>query len=329
MKLNISSVEGKRKTGFTLIEMLLVLVIISMFIVMGVRYVEQQAFNTRVERTIMQMQQILNASLSYYVANGSWPPDIATLQSGGYLPASLVNSPFGSAYVLTNNAASSTSITPVIYVWTSITAGKSTVAAANVIASGLPLAYATASGPFANPLQPCTNTAACYVVSSVNIPGQNLNNASAVNYAGLYHNGACVPAPQCPVDAKTGNTMLPEIMAVPVSVSGVNDYSSSGTPNIYPISSFTAYASALTLFDGTTGPAPCKTNINNDSRCYADMVGTILPINVKYWRVCLEVITEKGLVNPTDWGQYATILAITRCGIKNEPSGAGFQVWTQ
>ena len=38
----------------------------------------------------------------------------------------------------------------------------------------------------------------CEVVAAVNIPGQNLNNAGAVTFAGLYYHGGCVPVPQCP-----------------------------------------------------------------------------------------------------------------------------------
>lgn len=325
----------KKIEGFTLIEMLLVLVIASMIIYLALGYIQQKTLTTRMDRTSLQMQQILNAGLSYYVANGKWPANIDCLEGTGdatciqYIPKDLT-SPWGDKYkVLSKNA--------LFYVYAQITsasASGSAAATANTIAGTLPLAYTTSTTP--NP--PSAGTAcatastSCYVVASVNIPGQNLNNATAVNFAGLYKHGGCVPVPRCPVDAN-GNTMTPEIMVVPVSVSGVNDANSS---QVYPISSFTAYAKG----PPSANPPACD-NYGPPVAC--DAANAPSSYTPTYWRACLQVVTEKGDVAETNvgglampnpptafpWGGNVTLMAITRCAIKNEPSGSPFTVFSQ
>jgi prepilin-type N-terminal cleavage/methylation domain-containing protein len=310
--------KQNKEKGFTLIELLLVMVIISIIIYASIGYIQQKLQQMRIDRTSTQMQQILNAGLAYYVANGSWPTALTDLQ-GTYLPPSSVKlvNPWGNSYQISSTAQ-------LFYVWTQTTTvtTSSASAAANVIAGTLPLAYTSPTAGTPPPAgTSCTTQNSCYVVASVNIPGQNLNNARAVNFAGLYHHGACVPVPSCPVDAN-GNTMSPQIFVVPVSVSGLND-TNSGSPanqNVYPISSFTAYA---------TSPA------TNPNACTGGTQVSCSPINpvagATYWRVCLQVVTEKGTVSSNtsaNWGQYVTLMAITRCAISNEPSGSGFTVYS-
>ncbi len=322
--------------GFTLIEMLLVLVIISSVIFMGTNYIRQKTTALRIDTAALQMQQILNAALAYYVANGSWPAGgiggansastSNSLQGGNYLPNnfSLV-SPWGGVYY--GQATTSN-----FYTIGSVT-GSDAYVTAQIIAGKLPFGYTTATTPTSaatvtNPptVTECTSASTtCYVVASVTIPGQNLNNATSINYAGLYHNGACVQVPTCPA----GTT--PQIFVVPASVHGANDQTASG--NIYPLSSFTAYAT------GTgTGNGPNPTHCSNkavsesyapqDDTCYQTgpgQTGTQITSG-DYWRVCLNVITQKGMVSwdnglSDNSGHYTgTILAVTRCAISNENS---------
>lgn len=348
----------KKLNGVTLVEMLLVLVIISMIILMSVGYLQQRTLAARIDRTATTMQQILNAALSYYVVNGTWPTSLACLQGVGgapctvqYLPNQLA-SPFGQPYTLVPSTGTPA---PLVYVYTPITsatASGTSVSIANILAGKLPLSYTTATTIDANTnLPPNDNTCVvskggagspqtCYVVASVNIPGQNLNNATAVNYGGVYHNGACVPAPTCPVD-KNGQTMSPQILVVPVSVSGSTDQAN--PDRVYPISSFSAYAlgdpnsatGAPMTVTAASGPPACQTDTANspNTKCYSDMQGGTAISSGQYWRVCLKVVTEKGDVNwgsdmsKSNWGQYATILAITRCTPQTESFGSGFNVW--
>lgn len=318
----------KKVIGFTLIEMLLVLVIVSVIIYASVGYVQQRALQMRMDRTSTQMQQILNAGLSYYVMQQKWPggapntaTDLTALQPA-YLPATLTKSPFGQDYKIVNNGTQ-------FFVYTSINVVSSSAAfgEANVIAGTLPLAYTSTDGSGAPPdaASPCSaSDTTCYVVASVNVPGQNLNNASAVNYAGLYHNGGCIPAPKCPVDPTTFTTMTPQVMVVPVQVSGTNDGGlPASNPNVYPISSFTAYAV------GTVGTGMPLANPGN---CVSGGApNQACPAGQLYWRACMQVVTEKGIISSTtspDWGRNQSVMAITRCSVSNEPTGNGFNIFS-
>ncbi len=322
--------------GFTLIEILMVLVVVSILVWSSVAYFQQRAQQMRVDRTTMDMQQILNAALSYYIANGSWPPSpsLDCLQgvspcSTKYLPSNLKSAWDGSLYKTAANAQ-------LFYVYVQVTTkGDHAQGIANTIAGSLPLSYTTysSSAPVNNTVPTsgttCANQKSCVVVGSVNIPGQNLNNARSVNFAGLYHHGGCIPVPQCPVDAK-GNTMTPQVMVVPVSVSGVNNTINNQNQQyqLYPITSFTAYATETSPL--SANPPPCKGGSG----------GVCTPLNGSassaYWRACLQVVTERGDVATTNtgtgasaWGQYVTLLAITRCASNNEPAGSNFTVFTQ
>lgn len=318
--------------GFTLIEMLLVLVVASMLIYMGLTYVQQKTLATRQDRTVLQMTQILNASLAYFISNGSWPASVAALQTAGFLPdtTNATVSPWPGTANQYELAPSSNNF--LLYVWIPVTAasGSSTgsaMASAEVIAGQLPMAYTTAASGTPPPApnsggEACSATSTtCYVVASVNYPGQNLNNASAMNFAGVYHHGGCVPAPTCPVGTN-GTAMTPQVFVVPVSLSGVND--ASNPNNVYPISSFTAYVSSASP---ASNPPACQ---GGGTQPACANVGST-PASNSYWRACVQIVTPKGdvkITNTSQWGQYVTLGAFTRCAIKNEPSGSSFSVYS-
>lgn len=324
----------KRALGFTLIEMILVMVIIAMILYASIGYIQQRAQTARIDRTTGQMQQIMNAALAYYVANGTWPATLADLQTGYYLPTGTLNNPWGLSYQVKAGTATPAppafgSPPPILYVWTTIpqtgTTGSAIVIARS-IANYLPLSFTTnsASSPPANNTACTTAMTTCKVVAQLNVPGQNLNNARAVNFAGLYHNGGCVPVPQCPIDT-TQQYMTPEIMVVPVSVSGLND---SGSMRVYPISSFTAYATGP-----AANPPACRNSLSAPS-CASNLVGSAAS---SYWRACLQVVTQKGDVQTsgsiagtpaTGWGANVTLMAITRCSVNGETAGSSFTVYS-
>ena len=293
--------------GFTLIEIMLVMVIISVILYMSMGYLQQQTRNVKIDKSSAQMQQILNAGLAYYVNNGEWPAggdSLACLQGTGaagcltsYLPVTM-NNPFGGVY---SAAISNTNFSVSLAIPASLNVtGK---AVAKMIAGRLPLASVDASG--------------LVVTSYINIPAQSLNNSTSINFAGLYHQGACVPAPICPAD-QNGNPMEPKVIVTPVSVSGLNDPSPS--TNVYPISSFSSYATALTADSGS--PPACE-NATNSPACPTVNTGA------SYWRVCLQVISEYGDVSKTNpgWGEHVTVAAFTRCAPTNEVSGSDFSVY--
>lgn len=332
----------KNQKGVTLLEILLVLAIAATIMVMFIGYVQQRTDETRRARAAIQMQQILNAGLSYYVAKGNWPDDIDTLKTEGYLPSNQMGNPWGGDYKITSTK-------PLLYVSTDV----KTIPNAQIVVGRVPLGFIADDHGMSqgvcttSPLPaPCT-----YVVGAVNIPGQNLNNATAVNFSGIYHTGACVPVPECPVD-KNGDTMEPEIMVSPVSVSGVNadpgatslncqdpdNYATCKDIKVTPVSSFTAKAYGPDLYKPyTPSLRVCDDSVSppTPGECMKDLSGSVvsrLPEG-KYWRVCLYVTTADGKVSPNfnkgyAWGQaMGSVLAITRCKPKNEEKGSSFKIW--
>jgi prepilin-type N-terminal cleavage/methylation domain-containing protein len=313
--------------GFTLIEMLLVMTIISAFIYASIGYVQQRTLDLKIDRTAAQMQQVLNAGLAYYVSNQQWPSSVAVLQAGGYLPASLAN-PWGTtpSYTLSNTSA----LLRVAVTLPSSLVDQTAIGA--ILAGKLPLAASSTvvTPPICPPLPaPCPPpTSQTTVTASVNIPGQSLNNATAVNFTGIYHNGACVPVPNCPT-LPSGAAMVPSISVAPASVSGMND----GSTDVYPISSFTAYATGPTNYvngSGAGGPPACSSDASNNTACYSNVAGGSTVATGRYWRVCLQVVTEKGSVRwQSTTGQYATVTALTRCSVPTENVGSSMGVFQQ
>jgi prepilin-type N-terminal cleavage/methylation domain-containing protein len=334
----------KNLQGFTLLETLLVLAIVSGMILLGVNFITRQTAQQRLDRTALQAQQILTAGMAYYTSTGAWPGTcsfnstvtnnstawntLSVLQTAGYLPTSITSNAYGYAYKTNCDSVTAS----VYYVNLRVTNNSMAL----VIAGELPVAYV--SDAFGNPLSTGT-----YVTAQVTIPGQNLNNARSVNFSGIYHHGACVPVPSCPGynpatnACNTGvNCMTPQIMVSPVSVSGTNDANSL---NVYPISSFTAYATALGAppMSCTIGPTPPATVGPTPTATACPAAGIASPSGVN-WRVCLQVITSKGEVSGMNtatsgtyapWGQYGTMMVITRCTPPNEPYGSDFTVYTR
>lgn len=318
--------------GFTLLEMLLVLVIMSSIILMFLNFSTTKATETQRDIVVMQTQQILNAGLSYYIANGQWPltcgttPTTVSSSSSNnlqpnYIPAALNTNSYGKTYQMNcatmANAGTFFVITPV-----------DTSIDALIIAGRLPMAYVTTSGDAAT--NPPTQTSGCsttggnmpgstctYVVSMVNIPGQNLNNARSVNFSGVYHPGGCIPVPSCPTNMKA------EVFLSVAQVMGTNDATNNGgTPNVYPITNFTTYATGP-----STSPGDCTSG--GSEGCGFD--GTAQPSGTTYWRACMTVGTEDGAVTSgsgnNSWAQWQSIVAITRCAPTAETVGSDLSVW--
>src|SRR5687768_2200405 len=82
---------GQQKTkGFTLLEMLLVLAISSSLVVLLLNYTTQKSDEMRRDKTVLQIQQILNAALSYYVNTSTWPVKVVSPVCGSASSLSLV-----------------------------------------------------------------------------------------------------------------------------------------------------------------------------------------------------------------------------------------------
>lgn len=345
------------KNGFTLLEMLLVLVIVSSLIAMFLNFTTKQFHQQQRDKTVVQMQQILNAALAYYVNYGSWPggTDKSCTSSGDVLNAThpllvnnyLPNATWTNAYAKSflTCVDTSTSGTNVFYVIDEINSAN-TATDAKIIAGMLPFGLTTTASsggggggssvpmptfPFTQTTCPAAggggggSSASCMVVSGVNPPGQSLNTARSVNFGSIYSSGQCVPYPACPAG------MTPQIYAVPVSVNGAFD---SNSTNVYPISSYTAYATLSTPPNGT--PPNCNAGDGFNDNC-ASVTGGVSGTG-NYWRVCLSVTTPRGRImtsSMSDTANKGSIMAITRCrpGTSTatppnvEPTGSVFQVY--
>lgn len=312
-----------KQQGVTLLEMLLVLAIASAIILMIVGYTTQKMGEFRRDKVSLQMQQILNAGLAYYTNTSTWPNNLSTLQAAGYLPTPL-NNPWGKGFTVDSTSSGGKTLS----VSTDVTVAAAVDA--KIIAGRLPLGTADVDATKA------------IVKATVNIPGQNLNNARSMNFGSLYHSGACVPVPTCP------GSMEAQIYVVPASVSGVVRDPNCTTvascqPVANPITHYTAYATKPNYLSDSSpkGPPSCNSPDNTATgvECWQTINGqqpVILPNDGrKYWRVCLAVDTDQGPVKPTGppgknpvWGQImGTVLTITKCVPPNEPSGSGFVVF--
>lgn len=370
----------KNMLGVTLVETLLVLTIASSVILLFLNYTNQKVDELRRDKTVLQIQQIMSAALSYYVNNSKWPslttcststtpvawksiPSLLATDSfspgKGYLTAGFGANPYGKPYQI-NCGTQSTSDGGNFYVATDT--GGSKALNALTIAGRLPMAYITTPAQLAvttvfPPAQDavCKQSSPTYpdptctvVVSSVSLPGQNLNNARSVNFAGLYYSGSCVPAPNCPPGMKAS------ILVFPASVAGVTDKPTNCNDvypydpateqcsvNLYSLQSFSAFArggdsSGNPVLPGTGGgwftggpfssgnggPYDCSvTKAPANESCWSTFYDQLSEDNsTKYWRVCLVVMTEKGqaydsTINVGEaWGEMiGQVVAITRC----------------
>jgi prepilin-type N-terminal cleavage/methylation domain-containing protein len=321
--------------GFTLIEMILVTLIISTILVMVISYTTRRGEEFRRDKAVTQIQQTLNAGLAFYMDNSRWPectptlgcvlePDPAsanTLQERGYLPNVKILNPWGGNIFTSNPTNNITGFSRKLFsVCIQIPPSEVAATTAGLIAAQLPMGVATADltcNDETDLTTPCTDpTLPCNVISSVNIPGLNINNARSVNFTGIYRNGACVPAPECP------HGMAPEIIVAPTQVNGMNNGLVGGSAEVFPISSFTATAK---------GPISPNPEVCTDTRredCSANL-GTGIPSpNGNYWRVCLIIETTQGKLQGSGWQKESgSVMAMTRCVPTGEPAGSDFDVF--
>jgi len=323
-----------KQKGVTLFEMLLVLIIITSIILMMTNYSTTKLDESKRDRAVAQMEQILNAGLAYYINYSKWPDSIEELQDNNYLSkkGDLLN-PFASPYYVSHDTNNKSTF----QVCTSFANSSNGPIEASIVAGRLPLAYTNNNAPPMDPApecpadeSTCSDPDACdntTVVSSVTIPGQNLNNARSINFAGIYRHGACVPTPICP------DGMEPTIFVAPLSVSGQAYWNKTpptglSPESVFPIESFTAYSvgfKPIQELDGCGGATTPGCYFDTDTEINDDLQSD--SEDKTYWRVCAEVITEEGPVSfEDDPGKEspAILMAVTRCVPKDEPTGSGF-----
>ncbi len=183
----------KKNRGFTLIEMLLVITVIAIIASMGIMLLHKNAEDAGINKAAMEVQNILQAAISYNVNNnGSWP--IAYLCGSSGVPSSnfvnyLPNSDYQSHYGM-NYCWSQDSTTPRF--WVALPFPGSEYLKAQRIAAALPNAYAVTDVNTATPQADlCTGAeSTCYLRAEITQPSlQGGGTASG----GLAAAGYCKP----------------------------------------------------------------------------------------------------------------------------------------
>lgn len=311
--------------GVTLLEIMLVLAIASSILIMAFNFVQQKTQEIRLNHTALQLQQLQNAALSYFAVTNRWPANLEELQDKGFLPKSqTLQNPWGNSFFIKASADGKA-----FYVDTDV----STATNAQIIAGKLPLGFVSdaagveQSPPTSGVCGTALEAGCVYAVSMSSVPQKNLDNASDLTFANLYHSGACVPEPLCPI-GKDGGRMQAEIIVMPVKVQGI--FPQTTPTGVVPISGYTARAiPARRIEQGNLpachgGGAPCEQSS-----------GVPMRTTGRYWRVCLSVTADEGSVlgavrPPTIAAGRETgvVLAVTRCKPATENSGTDFNVWS-
>lgn len=94
----------KPRLGFTLIEILFVIALIGVITAFSLSAYQKKAENTKIDKTALQIQQLLQAGTAYYNDNGCWPndenPSCPASNFGDYLPfgTTSIDNPWGQPY---------------------------------------------------------------------------------------------------------------------------------------------------------------------------------------------------------------------------------------
>jgi prepilin-type N-terminal cleavage/methylation domain-containing protein len=239
--------------GFSLLEIMLVTVILVVFAMMAISYTRTQALNTRIDKTAAEMQQILQAAVSYYIDKNAWPScttgtntgssidttfntcQIESLITAGYLQAgaSISNNPWGNSY----ESAWSTTSGQTFQLSTDVTDPNFAI----ILQGVLPLASVNSS----------------VVQATVNIPSYAYNNALSMKKVTTYTPGQSIPAPVCPAN------MEPKIAVSPIVVSGTLY----GAETVYSIQGLAGLALGDSSGNPTLQYQTCTINPNVTDSC--------------------------------------------------------------
>jgi prepilin-type N-terminal cleavage/methylation domain-containing protein len=99
---SIRNHKPTRQRGFSLLEVLLVMALLSAVLVAGINLHWQRSLQHKIDKASLQIQQWLQAGLAYYADKGHWPTTQST-DFGDYLPVGSHLNPWGNPYQITQN----------------------------------------------------------------------------------------------------------------------------------------------------------------------------------------------------------------------------------
>ncbi len=205
----------RRETGFTLLEVLWVIGILSVLILLGMRVMEGQAKRSRTERAGQELQSVMQAAIYYHSINHAWPPensesDCRSVISDSsfatyYLPKDAdgqeEKSSFGTYYCWRDHTSEGTDNEngALFNVYLPIE-GKDACQTAHKIAGTVPNAHAV-SGLEEGSSAACGDEREYFVRAQVVPSAQSVSEKSAQTFRAI---GQCVPetAPACGDDAE-------------------------------------------------------------------------------------------------------------------------------
>jgi prepilin-type N-terminal cleavage/methylation domain-containing protein len=195
-----NSSNKNKSLGYTLIELLLVIAIISIITALGIFAYRRYFFTQRVEKVALEMQYVLEAAMAYNVDQGSWPvsnnatpncelanPNSEDRFVKDYMPQGRQDATMtalGNHYCW--GAAQSSSFGAVAHhaqrFWLAVSIPGGDAKLAARIAARLPNGIVTSQpNSDASPAPSCAAGQPCYVRSEVMQPSQTSNQASGSN----------------------------------------------------------------------------------------------------------------------------------------------------
>lgn len=330
-------IDKQSITGFTLIEMLLLSVLVGIILISGMVYDAQRREEERITRTVRDMQQLLNAALAYRLKNSQWPqpgawpadnlkplkgttvtgwfgPTWTSATPNSYLERDFGINPWGQPYGIGIAQGYSYTNAPVFYAWTSVpqkTKSGRAYAIAQDIAGALPMSFTTSTLPINSALPTTGGQLPPGILSKQ--PPSNCRANTDICYvvAAINLPGENIGAVAGPKNANAvgfagiyhhgGCVPVPTcIRAGDVPQIFVAPTSVSGVyqGNVAPNNLYKI--NSFTAYAKTRAVVSGTTgpNMCDDTAFVANSCGN-LPASTtqEYWRVCLQVITEAGTIS--------------------------------
>ncbi|MCH9644372.1 MAG: type II secretion system GspH family protein [Gammaproteobacteria bacterium] len=298
----MKNAENRAKTlGYTLIELLLVIAIISLIAALGILAYRRYFFTQRVEKVSLEMQHVLEAAMAFNVDHqGSWPD--ANQATPNCIPVSSSNT-FVRDYLPQGRRDNATTSFGNHYCWSAVQSGSHEVGTstqnasrlfwvavrvpngdrnlAERIAARLPDTIVTSDPTStASPAPACAASGGeCYVRSEITQPSQVSNQQSGAHVVAI---GKCRTDQTGPLQNSGGGSCAQNV----TGTGSTNQFRvtftacPSGQPEIAVMPdyfrSYSATAYSANILSIETTPATCSTQAAQDGTEYCDVGMSIM-----------------------------------------------------